>query len=95
MQPLESGVGAIPPVEDIDAAAELIRDNDILRNNPRVMKLLENNFVTEDGRQLDPVNFLAAMLDYIETQDGQVKPELLAAEIEEQMVVHSKPTQLN
>lgn len=81
-----------PTSEDLQIAEDLINEDEVLRKNERVKQLLENEFVTEDGRQLDPGNFLAAMLDFIKTQSGSVTDEQLDAELETQMVVHSRPT---
>jgi hypothetical protein len=72
-----------PTQEDLQAADQLISENEILAQNPRVKMLQENNFVTEDGRQLDAGNFLAAMLDFIETQEaGSLTEEDISAAVE-------------
>lgn len=55
--------------EAMQAARELIEENEMLNNNSRVKALSDNNFITEDGRELDPGNFIAAMLNYIESQE--------------------------
>lgn len=57
-----------PSNEDLEAAEDLIAGNELLSSNPRVKKLQENLFVTEDGRQLDAGNFLAAMVAFLEKQ---------------------------
>lgn len=77
--------------QDLDAARQLIEENPVLRDNPRVQFLAENDFVTEDGRQLDAGNFLASMLKYLESQSGAVGAEQLDAAISENMVTHSLP----
>jgi len=53
----------------MEAARELIAENEVLSNHPRVQALAENDFVTEDDIKLDPGNFLAAMLDFISSQE--------------------------
>lgn len=58
----------IPTIADLQAADELIAENAILAGNPRVKYLQENNFVTEEGRQLDAGDFLSAMLNFLQTQ---------------------------
>jgi len=71
-----------PTQEDLQAADQLIIENELLEQNPRVKLLQENNFVTEDGRQLDAGNFLAAMLDYIDTQEaGSLTEEDISAAV--------------
>ena len=82
--------------QDLDAARQLIEKNPVLRDNSRVQFLAENDFVTEDGRQLDAGNFLASMLKYLESQSGEsqsgaVDAEQLDAAISENMVTHSLP----
>ncbi len=81
--------------EDIEAAIELIKERPELRDNPRVKALVEREFVTEDGRQLDPGEFLSKMLDHLESMDNEPEP-LTPAErmkkIEDAMVVYAKPT---
>ena len=73
----------VPTQEDLQAADQLIAENELLAQNPRVQMLKENNFVTEDGRQLDAGNFLSAMLDYIETQEaGSLTEEDISAAVE-------------
>ena len=64
-----------PSNEDIEAAEELIAGNELLSANPRVQMLRENLFVTEDGRQLDAGNFLAAMLAFLEKQGATATQE--------------------
>jgi hypothetical protein len=64
-----------PSNEDLDAAADLIASNELLAANPRVKLLQENMFVTEDGRQLDAGNFLAAMLAFLEKQGATATQE--------------------
>ena len=64
-----------PSNEDLNAAEELINGNELLTANPRVKMLQENLFVTEDGRQLDAGNFLAAMLAFLEKQGASATQE--------------------
>jgi len=79
----QENVKPVPTQEDLQAADQLIAENELLAQNPRVQMLKENNFVTEDGRQLDAGNFLAAMLDYIETQEaGSLTEEDISAAVE-------------
>ena len=81
--------------EAMIAARELIEENELLRDNPRVKALEENNFLTEDGRELDPGNFLAAMIDFIGAQEtGAVSREDIAEAVERNMVLHSRPSEL-
>ena len=54
----------------MEAARELIAENEVLSNHPRVQALAENDFVTEDDIKVDPGNFLAAMLSFIENQQA-------------------------
>ena len=53
----------------MEAARELIAENEVLSSHPRVQALAENDFVTEDDIKVDPGNFLAAMLDFIGSQE--------------------------
>lgn len=64
-----------PSSEDLDAAADLIANNELLAANPRVKLLQENMFMTEDGRQLDAGNFLAAMLAFLEKEGSTATQE--------------------
>lgn len=78
--------------EAMKAARELIAENELLRDNERVQALAENDFVAENGRELDPGNFLASMLDYIEAQEpGTISREDLTAAVERTLVEHSRP----
>lgn len=86
--PIENFSNAqIPPIDRSEssfaAAQQLISENSVLANNPRVQKLAENDFVTEDGIELDPGNFLAKMLEFISMQDGGViSPEEVSQAVE-------------
>lgn len=92
MEKFENNTPAYTPtLEDLDAAKGLIEENEILKNHPRVQMLLENNFITEEGRQLDPGNFLASMLEYLSKNNDPSETEFNAV-VAEQMVVHSKGT---
>lgn len=78
--------------EALEAAKELVAENKLLSENPRVQALMANEFITEDGRELDPGNFLASMLNYIESQEpGTVTNEDIAEAIERNLVQHSRP----
>jgi hypothetical protein len=81
--------------DDIEAALKLIDERPELKENARVQALIARDFVTEDGRQLDPGDFLNSMLQSLEVIDNEPEP-LSATErmkrIEEAMVVHSRPT---
>ncbi len=83
--------------EDLEAARQLIAEHPTLSENPRVQTLLENDFVLEDGSEVDAGNFLAAMLDLIEK--SQNDPMSLAAQMEATLdrigVVHSASTRYN
>jgi len=81
--------------EAMTAASELVRENEILASNSRVQELLANGFHNDEGEPLDPGNFLAAMLAYIETQQTageEVSQDDVAervARLEESLVAHS------
>ena len=83
----------VPSEADFEAAQQLVEENELLRNNPRVQMLVENDFVTEEGRQLDPGNFLHSMLAYLESQQADVTQEQLSAAVDrkvEEGIVHSR-----
>ncbi len=79
-----------PSQADLNSARDLIEENPLLRDNPRVQMLSDNDFVTENGRQLDPGDFIASMLDYIESGKNSGIVSLDDSIIEECMVVHSR-----
>lgn len=75
------------------AAEQLIAENPLLADNPRVKALAENDFILEDGTKLDPGNFLAKMVDYLEMQNGgAVTQEEISHAVE--TVIHSMPPEL-
>lgn len=82
--------------EAMQAAAELIAENEILATNPQVQRLLENDFVTEAGNELDPGNFMVSMLDFLERKnkdEESLTTEQVAERVRqlEAEVVHSLP----
>ena len=82
--------------DDLTAARELIAGNEVLRTNPRVVALSENDFVTEDGVEVDAGNFLTAILAYIE-ESGDTKTittDDIATALESSGVVHSRAPEL-
>lgn len=85
----------IPTAEDIQAALELIKEDPTLMAHPRVQALVETDFITADGRQLDPGNFLAAVKEALEkeVQTEQTEPyEVRVARIMDSLVVHGEGT---
>lgn len=71
-----------------EAANQLIAENELLRNNPRIKALQENDFITEDGRELDPGDFIAKMLNYLESENGDPDTALKSG-IENYIALHS------
>lgn len=65
----EKAVIPAPSEEDITAALELIDENQTLRNHPGVLRLIETNFVTPSGEQLDPGDYLSKVLTMIKERD--------------------------
>ena len=99
-----------PSVEDLNAAEDLIKEHPLLKDHPRVQQLLENNFVLEDGRQLDPGEFLANVLAVEEARatkiaEGELKEDLdsdplnasevdMVSRVIDSLVVHSDRPEL-
>lgn len=84
-----------PSQEDIIAALDLIEENPTLRNHPAVLKLIENNFITDDGRQLDPGNYLSDVLAKVNESMNTESAETTMQRIDRIMnsiVVHSAGT---
>jgi len=82
-----------PSPEDIQAALELIEEDQELRSHPRVTALIESDFVTENGRQLDPGNFLAAVKEALAKERPSEETGSYQERIDRvmsAMVVHSK-----
>lgn len=91
MAPFEGAPGSNEVTRaDIEAANQLVAENKLLKDSPRVKALMENDYVTEDGRQLDPGEFISKMLKFIESQDG-VDQTVLGSMVEQTMAVHSTP----
>ncbi|PIZ54516.1 hypothetical protein COY24_03515 [Candidatus Uhrbacteria bacterium CG_4_10_14_0_2_um_filter_41_21] len=85
-----------PSQEDIESALELISEDEVLKSNPRVLKLVETGFITEDGRQLDPGNFLTAVKEALANEPLiEEKTEMYEDRVNRimnAMVVHSNST---
>lgn len=79
-----------PTQEDINAALELIAENDELKNHPRVQQLIASNFITEDGRQLDPGNFLSRVLGSLD-KSNMMSPEEYSKRVNEAFATFAKP----
>ena len=80
--------------EAFEAARELAAEHPLLKHNAALNKLFENNFVTPSGKELDPGNFLAEMLAYLEGSAGEeITPSQLTGKVENLMVQHSKSWQ--
>lgn len=89
---------ATPSPDDIEAALALIDEDHELKNHPRVQALISTDFVTEDGRQLDPGNFLAAVKEALSREpetESTESYEARIARIMDAMVTHSNLTQLH
>lgn len=82
----------LPTERDFQAADELIAENSILANSPEVKELVENLWI-KDGRQIDPGNFLAALLDFLATSQNP-EPLVLSEVIKRNLVTHSLTTNL-
>ncbi len=77
----------LPTERDFRSADELIAENPILANSPEVKELVENLWI-KDGRQIDPGNFLAALLDFLATSQNP-EPVVLSEVINRNLVTHS------